>query len=385
MKYNLDKKVDRRNTGSVKWNVSENELPMWVADMDFESAKDIKDIMMKIAEHGVYGYADLDPEFFNAYIYWWKERYQTVLEKDWFVYSTGVIAALSSIVRKLTTAGENVLLQLPVYNCFFTSIENNGRKIVSNDLVYQDGSYFIDFNDLEEKLKDKQTSMMILCNPHNPVGHIFTKEELEKIRDLTQKYHVILVADEIHCDLLDPGYKYTPIMSIDGNKDNIVMLASPSKSFNLAGLHGAVAVIENENLRHKVWRGINTDEVGEANIFVQQAHIMAYTKSGDWLDEVREYIYQNKQYFINFIKENIPHLHVVDSHATYLLWVDISYYDKDSTHFVEDLRKQTGLFVTEGVHYGKNGEGFLRINMATQKENVKDACNRLLKYINQIK
>ncbi len=378
--YNFDKEVNRFNTNSYKWDVKENELPMWVADMDFEVAPFIKEALQKKLDENVYGYSYVTDEFYLSYKHWWKERYNVDLDTKWMVFSTGVVASLSSIVRKLTTIGENVLVQTPVYNCFFTSIKNSGRNVVENELIYQDGTYSIDFVDLENKLKDEQTTMMIVCNPHNPVGKIFSLEELSKMLELCHKYHVQMVVDEIHCDMTDPKLKYVPILSINNTSDVVVLLA-PSKTFNIAGLHASIAVVKDDNLRHKVWRGINTDEVGEPNFFCQNAHIAAYTKGKEYVEELNQYIYDNKQLFIKYLKENLPHLIVTKSNATYLLWVNISYYKMDSETFCTKLREETGLFITPGIQYGQNGDNFFRINMATTKKNVLDACERLKKFL----
>lgn len=381
MKYNFDKIIDRKATDSIKWEVSDNELPMWVADMDFDVAPAIKEALLDKINEGVYGYSATLPDYFKAYMRWWKDRHDVDTKLEWYVFSTGVVSTLSSVVKKLTTPAENVLIQGPVYNCFYSSILNAGRNVLSNDLIYENGEYHIDFIDLEEKLANKQTTMMILCNPHNPCGNLWTKEEIKRIGELCIKHHVVLVSDEIHCDVTDPGYSYNSALGVNEILDNLIVCLAPSKMFNIAGLHGSCVVVPNENLRHKVWRGINTDEVGEPNCFVQQAHIAAYTKCDDWADSCNEYIYHNKLYFMDFVKNNLPKLHVVPSHATYLLWVDISKYNMKSTEFCDNLRKNTGLFVNPGIHYGERGDDFFRINLATTLDNVKDACRRLKSFL----
>ena len=383
MKYNFDKLINRRNTDSIKWEVALDELPMWVADMDFDVAPAIKEALLDVVNEGVYGYTTLLDEYFEAYKYSWQHRHNTYIDVSWMIFSTGVVAALSSMVKKLTTPAENVVIMGPVYNCFYSSVKNAGRNVLSSSLVYENGTYHIDFVDLEEKLSDKQSSMMILCNPHNPTGNMWTKEELLKIGQLCIKHHVILISDEIHCDVADPGYHYNSALMIDEIKDNLIVCLAPSKMYNLAGLQGSVVVVPNENLRYKVWRGINTDEVGEPNCMVQRAHIAAYKKSQDWADECNLYISKNRKYFVDFVKNNIPNLHVVSSHATYLMWVDVSYYTLDGDLFTKKLRQKTGLYVNEGSHYGIEGKHFFRINLATSLSNVIDACNRLKKFIDE--
>lgn len=384
MKYDFDKPVDRRGSGSVKWDVADGELPMWVADMDFETAPLVKEAVMKVAAHGVYGYTDVTEEYFKAISDFWAERHGYRFKTSDMVYVSGVVAAISAAVRKLTTPAENVVIQSPVYNVFYNSTLNNGRRVLENPLIYRNGEYEMDFEDLEKKLSDPQTSLMILCNPHNPVGKIWDKDTLARVGELCKKYGVTVISDEIHCEFTVPGKSYIPFASVNEVCADIsVSCVAASKSFNLAGLHSACVIAKNPVLRHKMWRGINTDEVGEPNIFAIPANIAAY-HSGDWLDELREYIFANKKFAVEYIAEKMPRLHAVPSEATYLIWVDVSAYSSDSREFANDLRKKTGLYVSDGVRYGKGGESFLRINLATQRANVVDGLSRLERYIKEL-
>ncbi len=272
MPYNFDEPVNRRNTHSLKWDVKEQELPMWVADMDFQTASEIQEAIRERAAHGVFGYSIVPEEWYQAYMGWWEKRHHFSMEKEWLVFCTGVVPAISSMVRKLTTAGENVLVQTPVYNIFFNSIVNNGRNIVESPLRYDGNTYQMDFEDLERKFSDPQTTLMILCNPHNPVGRIWSREELEQVGGLCRKYHVTVISDEIHCDLTSPGQEYIPFASVSENcKNTSITCMAPTKAFNLAGLQTAAVAVPNPNLRHKVWRGLNTDEVAEPNSFAVEA------------------------------------------------------------------------------------------------------------------
>ena len=382
--YDFDKMTDRSGTLSYKWDVKDGELPMWVADMDFEVAPPIKAAIVKRAEHGIFGYTAIPDEFFTAVSEYWGRRHGYKIPTEHMIYSNGVVAAISSIVRKLTTPAENVLIQAPVYNIFYNSILNNGRNVLSSDLVYDGEDYSIDFADLEEKLARPQTSLMILCNPHNPVGRIWTREELARIGELCHKYSVTVLSDEIHCDITDTEEGYIPFASVNEVCRSISVTAvASSKTFNIAGLQSACVIAKNPVLRHKVWRGINTDEVGEPNVFAVPANIAAY-RSGDWLDALNEYIFANKKFAKEYISEKMPKLYAVPSDATYLLWVDISAYSADSRAFSEDLRRKTGLYVSDGARYGKGGEHFIRINLATQRSNVKDGLSRLERYIEEI-
>ena len=255
MKWDFDRLVDRRNTGSLKWDVAEGELPMWVADMDFQTAPCVRDAIRARAEHGVFGYSIVPEEWYQAYIGWWRDRHGFTMEPEWLIFCTGVVPAISSMVRKLTTPAEKVLLMTPVYNIFFNSILNNGRQPLEGGLVYDGMSYRVDFEDLERKLADPQTTLMLLCNPHNPIGKIWDRETLARIGALCLKHHVVVISDEIHCDITAPGTEYVPFASVSEDcRDNSVTCIAPTKAFNIAGLQTAAVSIPNPVLRHKVWR-----------------------------------------------------------------------------------------------------------------------------------
>ena len=374
----FDKITNRLDTNSIKWSGDENELPMWVADMDFETAEEISNALIERASHKIYGYCDIPLDWNDAIVNWRLNRYNHVINKDDLLYCTSVIASISSVVRKITSVGENIVIQTPVYNIFYNCILNNGRNVLESPLVYQDGVYSIDFNDLEEKLSNKQTSMMILCNPHNPIGRAWSKEELAKIGALCYKYNVVVLADEIHCDLTDPSITYTPFSSVDEVCKNIsITCSSPTKTFNLAGLHTSYIYISNPYLKHKVWRAINTDEVAEANVFAVTGATAAFKYGAYWVDELREYIYKNKLDFIDAVEKELP-VHVVRSNATYLLWVDCSKVCDDTEVLVNFIKQKTGLRVTAGKVYGECGKTFIRVNIATQNERVRDGINRFI-------
>lgn len=376
----FDRQVERRNTGSLKWDVPDGELPMWVADMDFETAPEIRAAIMERAEHGIFGYSVIPEEWNQAYIGWWARRHGFAMEKEWLIFCTGVVPAISSIVRKLTTPGEKVLIQTPVYNIFFNSILNNGRNVLESPLIYNGGAYQMDFADLERKLADPQTTMMILCNPHNPVGKIWDKETLARIGELCWKHHVIVVSDEIHCDLTEPGMGYIPFASVSEKcRENSIICIAPTKAFNLAGIQTAAVAVPNEVLRHKVWRGLNTDEVAEPNAFAIGAAVTAFAKGGAWLDALRDYISENRRLAADFIRENIPNIKAVPSQATYLLWLDCRKVIGCDAELCRYIREATGLYLSEGSQYGKAGEGFLRMNLACQKSKLHDGLERLQK------
>lgn len=382
MKYDFDKVIDRRNAGTQKWDVAPGELPMSMADMDFEAAPAIRKAFEERIAHPNYGYTDILPEWYEAYMTWWDKRHHWKIEKDWLIFSMGVIPTLSTSVRKLTYPAEKVCFFTPSYNLFFNSSVNNGRFVKECSLHYENGEYSIDFDRIEECLSDPQVSLLVLCNPHNPIGKIWSREELQRIAHLCKEHNVTVLSDEIHCDLTDPGCEYIPFASVseEAAEISVVMLA-PTKAFSLAGIQTSAIAIPNKFLRHKVWRAINTDELAEPNILAAVAPAAAFLHSGDWLDEARQYIYDNKQYARAFIKERIPEVWVVPSQATYLLWFDCRKITDDSQALFEFIRKETGLVLIDGSGYGDGGKGFLRMNLAYPRSQVEDGLSRFEKGI----
>lgn len=381
MIYDFDRVNDRRSEFSMKWDVKDGELPMWIADMDFKTAPEITEAIIKRAEHGIFGYTDVPARWKNAVISWYKKRHSLEINYDRLMFSTGVVAAISSLVRKLTTPNENVVLLTPVYNIFFNSIINNGCRAKECPLIYDGEKYEINWTDFEEKLSDKQTTLFILCNPHNPTGIIWDRETLARIGTLCKKYHVTVISDEIHCDITDPGYDYVPFASVnDECKYNSITCIAPTKTFNLAGLQTSAVYVPDEYLFHKVWRALNTDEIAEPNVFAMTASIAAYEHGEKWLDELREYLYLNKKTVHGFIEKNIPEINIVNSHATYLLWLDCSKICENADTLADDIRSKTGLYLSKGSAFGKGGEAFLRMNAACPKRTLDDGLGRLKAY-----
>ena len=382
--YDFDKKISRKNTNSLKWDSVDSKLPMWVADMDFPVFDGINQAILDRMKCPVYGYSITPDEYFLAYISWWKRRHHVEFEKDWMLFSTGVVPTISSTVRKLTTPAEKVILLTPCYNIFYNSILNNGRVVLSSDLIYENHEYKIDFEDLENKMKDPQATLMILCNPHNPVGRIWSKEELLKIGELSVKYNVVVLSDEIHCDIVEEGYEYVPYISVsEACKMNSVTAISATKCFGIPGLQSSAVVIPNPFLRHKVWRGLNTDECAEGNVFAYTPIINALNDGEEWVNEMNAYVKENKRLFIEGLKDT--KLIFIEAHALYLLWVDVSYYTLDAKKLVDHIYRSTGLYITEGIEYGEAGKSFVRINLATNKDNVKEAVFLMREAINSFK
>lgn len=378
MKYDFDRLTDRKGVGSLKWDVPEGELPMWVADMDFKAPPEITEALMARVEHGIFGYSVVTEDWYQAYQDWWGRRHHLEIERDWLVFCTGVVPAISSAVRKLTTVGENILIQTPVYNIFFNSIRNNGRNVLESPLVYDGREYSIDFEDLEKKLADPQTTMMFLCNPHNPVGKIWDRETLALIGELCARHHVLVLSDEIHCDLTDPGCEYVPFASVsEVCRKNSITCIAPTKTFNLAGLQTAAVMVPDPVLRHKLERGLNTDEVAEPNAFAVGGAVAAFNQGEEWLEELRVYLADNKRLVRSFMEERLPEIKVVPSQATYLLWLDCSRVTEDAGELAKFIRQDSGLYLTEGQEYGACGKQFIRLNPACPSMRLLDGLERL--------
>ena len=375
MKYDFDTIIDRRGLSSAKWAVGPGELPMWVADMDFVLAPPIAAAVAARAAVPSFGYSELPGAWAEAVAGWWQRRHNWTIAPEALAFCTGVIPALSSIVRSLTPPGGGVLVQTPVYNHFFTSIRNSGRQIVANELIYEDGRYSIDWDDLATKLASPAVTLFILCNPHNPSGQIWTAAELAKLGELAVANNVTIVSDEIHCDITAPGVLYTPFATAAPGCPAVICL-SATKTFSIPGLQTAAVVAEDEKLRQLVFDGLNRDEIGEANAFAADAAIAAFTLGDAWVDEMRAYVQANKEHATAAI-ENLG-LHVVPGQATYLLWVDCANLvgeAGDATDFCRFLRATTGLFVSEGAIFG--GPRFFRINLGCPRALVDDGLGRL--------
>jgi len=381
MKYCFDEYIDRRAADAVKWAVGDGELPMWVADMDFRCAPCITDALQRRLDHGIFGYSDIPDEWREAYVRWWKERHGFEMNKEWLIFCTGVVPAISSAVRKLTDPNENVVVMTPVYNIFFNSIVNNGCRVLESPLVYDGENYSADLADLEKKLADPQTSLMILCNPQNPVGKIWDRETLAAVGNLAKKYNVTVISDEIHCDITAPGKGYVPFASVSEECRSVsVTCIAPTKAFNIAGLQTAAVCVPDGFLRHKIWRALNTDEVAEPNAFAVTAAVAAFNGGGEWLDAMRKYVFENRRAVEDFISNEIEGLKAVKGDATYLVWIDANELlvsHPADTAFAEYVRSESGLFLSKGESYGSSGTGFLRMNVACPRKNVEEGLRRL--------
>ena len=376
MKYDFNTIINRKNTNSLKWDLFDAEIPMWVADMDFKVAPEISAEIIKKANENLYGYTIIPDEWYDAYINWWK-YYGLEMNKNYLKFANGVMPAIATIIRKLTKENDKILIQTPVYHVFFHVIEDNNREVIENPLIYENNEYKIDFKDLEEKLANPEVTLMMLCNPHNPVGKIWSRKDLEKIASLCAKYNVIIISDEIHCDLTDPNKKYTPFASVR-NHDSITTI-SPTKSFNIAGLNTAAVYIVGDTLKEYVFNALDVEWVSRANIFAVTGAIAAYNKGRPWIDELRQYLYDNKEFVANYLKEEIPEIKLIDSDATYLLWLDCSSLDISSKEFIKFLNEKTGVLLSAGVDFSKNSDEFLRLNIACPRLLLKNGLEAIKK------
>lgn len=380
MKYNFDEIVQRRGSNSYKWDTASEEdiLPMWVADMDFRTAPPIINAMEKRVSHGVFGYTKVPQAYFDATISWFGRRHKLILDKEWILFTSGVVPALSAVIKALTLPGDKVLVQTPVYNCFFSSIRNDECETVANKLIYKDGTYSIDFDDLEQKTVDPKVKLMLLCNPHNPVGRVWTKEELQHIGEICLRNNVIVVSDEIHCDLVYEGHAHIPFASInDEFMQKSVTCIAPTKTFNLAGIQVANIVAADENIRKKIDKVLNVNEVCEINAFAVEVLIAAYNEGEDWLEELKVYLYENYILLTDFFREYLPHLPVIKLEATYLVWIDCIALGSTSKEIADELLLKEKVWVNQGTMYGEVGEGFIRINIATQRERLIRGLKRI--------
>lgn len=377
-KYDFSSAIDRRHSDCIKWDCKENVLPRWIADRDYAVAPEIVSALKERLSHPVYGYTEPHQDFYEAYISFYKRRHQVEIKKDWLLFSQGVVPTISSSVRKLTNIGDQVVLLTPVYNIFYNSILNNQRVVKEVPLVLKDGVYTISFSLLEQALSEEKTKRRILCNPANPVSRIWTKEELVKIGELCYKHHVVVLRDEIHGEITRPNTSYVPFFSLNEvNRRNSVTAISVTKAFNLAGIHTSAIIVPDEDLRKRVNRQINTDEVAEPNVFSCVAAVAALNEGEGWLDARRKAVFDNRDYVSTFIHKEIKELDVIQGDATYLVWIDARKVTMDTKKLAAFLLEKTGLWLQDGSVYGKGGEGFLRRNVATPLSLVKDGLNRL--------
>jgi cystathionine beta-lyase len=383
MKYNFDEIIPRRNTNCVKWDEAAQDdiIPLWVADMDFRVLPQITEALRQRVDHGVFGYTHVPDSYYESVIRWFKDRHglQGVKPSD-IIYTSGVVPAISAIVRGLTLPGDKVLVQTPVYNCFFSSIRNQGCMVEENHLVYKNNTYVVDWDDFERKCADSRVRIFLLCNPHNPAGRVWKKEELQRMGEICQKHDVFVISDEIHCELVMPGNEYTPFASLsDDFLKNSATCVAPTKAFNIAGLQIANIIVKDRTKRERIDRAINIHEVCDVNPFGVIATEAAYTEEGaEWLRQLNTYLFANYRFLCDFFSKHFPSLEVVKLEGTYLVWVDCSSLGKSSTEIVNNLYRH-GVWMNDGVMYGENQGAFIRINIACPRKILEEGLLRMEK------
>lgn len=381
----LDKETHRRDSGSYKWDAPTDPdvIPLWVADMDFETAPAVIEALRRRVEHGIFGYTKVREEYYDAVVRWFATRHGWQIDRSHIIYTSGVVPAISAIIKGLCQRGDRVIVQTPAYNCFYSSIRNNGCQLAANKLVYHsDGHYTIDFDGLELIASDKSTKLMILCNPHNPASRVWTRDELTRIGEICLRHGVVVLSDEIHCELTFGEHRYTPFASL-GEKFawNSVCCSSPSKAFNTAGLQIANIVAADPEKRAKIDRAINDNEVCDVNPFGVEGLIAAYNYGAGWLEEVKTYLWDNYRWLADAFAKRLPHLTLSPLEATYLLWVNISALGMHSDQVAERLLRDGKVMVSPGSIYGPGGENFIRINLATQRQRLEEAFRRMAKVL----
>lgn len=371
----FDRGVERRNTGSYKWDSDPSALPLWVADMDFATAPAVTDALHRRVEQGAFGYTLVGDEYYDAVIRWFSRRHGWTIDRDSIMCTSGVVPAVSAIIKGLLKSGDKVIVQTPVYNCFFSSIRNNGCIVLENPLRYTGDSYEMDFDDLERCCKDPEARMLLLCNPANPAGRVWTREELERLAGICRDNGVIVVSDEIHCELVYPGYKYTPYGTLPaGFVENSVTCVSPSKAFNTAGLQIASIITPNVLYREKIDRAININEVCDVNPFGVAGTIAAYNEGEEWLCQLIAYLKGNYDMMSEYCRKKLPQLPICRLEGTYLVWMNIEALGITGTLLEERLLKDKHLWLNAGAMYGD--DRFIRWNIACPRSRLVEALDR---------
>lgn len=386
MTYDFDKIISRRGTNCVKWDefTDPDIIPLWVADMDFETAPSVQKALLKRMQHGCFGYTLVPESYYNATIQWFQHRHGWSIERPSFIYTSGVVPAISAIIKAVTSPGDKVLVQTPVYNCFFSSIRNNGCTLAENPLKMEGNRYEIDWQDFEAKCADPSVKVFLLCNPHNPAGRVWTCQELVQMGNICLKHGVFVISDEIHCEFVMPGHTYTPFASISEDfAMNCAVCLSPSKAFNIAGLQIANIIVKNEKVRKRVDKAININEVCDVNPFGVIALQAAYSAEGEeWLNQLCHYISDNYLMACQLFTEALPQCPVTTLEGTYLMWVDIRATGKTSRQVTDHLLRKAKVYVNCGTMYGDSaGEGFIRINLATRRSLLREGIQRIIRGI----
>lgn len=387
IKYNFDEIINRRGTNSVKWDLSENDevLPMWVADMDFKTAPEILQAISDKVAHGIFGYSIIPDEFYESIISWWQNYHHFTIKKECLIPVPGMIVSLSALVRTFVQPGEHIILQPPVYNHFFKLAENCGYHIIENPLICENGNYHMDFEGLERIASDPKTTLLLLSNPHNPVGRAWTLQELEKLAEICSRNQVMVISDEIHADLVFDGNQHIPFASVAQEYEiTSVTCGSPCKTFNISGLSISYIICEDQSILKKIQKTLDIQETNYPNSVAVDALIAAYTNGKDWLEQLKIYLYDNYQFLKNFCEAHIPQIKITPLQATYLVWLDCSFLSVPSEDLTKLLFEKGNIRINPGTMYGSAGEGFLRINIACPREILTEGLLKLATVLKEI-
>lgn len=390
MKYDFSQVIERNNTLSIKYDFAKERkkpsdlLSLWVADMDFPVAQEIKDALIERCNHGIFGYSEVKTPYYEVIAKWYQEKFNWPTKKQWLVKTPGVVAAIANAIRAFSNIGDAVLIQKPVYYPFFLTIEDNQRKVVNNSLVYKNGRYEMDFVDFEEKIISHKVKLFVLCSPHNPVGRVWNKEELLKIGDICLKHKVIVVADEIHADFVYHGHQHQVFANLKTDYQEItVTCTAPSKTFNIAGLQVSNIFIANENLRKKFKQELKKTANADINVMGLIACQAAYSQGEDWLRQVKIYIAENLEYVKNFLRDNLPQVKLVEPEGTYLLWLDFRELNLTEEELEDLIINKAKLWLDGGTMFGTEGVGFQRINIACSQKILIQAFTQLKEALKQ--
>lgn len=389
MKYNFNEITLRDNTNSIKYDFAsqcgkpEGLLPLWVADMDFKTPEPVVEALVEKSRHGIFGYSESGQDYFSILKDWFKTNFDWNIQPDWLVKTPGVVFAIAKVIQSLTQKGDSVIIQQPVYYPFAEIIRKNDRNLVVNQLIYKNGKYTIDFDDFEKKIIENDVKLFVLCNPHNPVGRVWTKEELIRLGNICLKHGVTVISDEIHQDFIYPGHKHLVFADLKPEFLGMtITCTAPSKTFNLAGLQISNIFIPDRKMRHQFIEEMNKCGYNELSIMGLVACAAAYSKGREWLEELKTYLVGNLDFARSFLEERLPQVKLVEPEGTYLIWLDFSELELNDKELDELIIHKAGLWLDEGTLFGAGGEGFQRINIATPRVILEQALTQLEQAVN---
>ena len=379
VQYNFDEIIDRRDTGSVKWHYNDDSIPLWVADMDFKSAQPILKAIEQVAQHGILGYTKPTEALYESIIQWHGSRYNLQLDKESILFSPGVVPSLALMMNVFTEVGDAVLVNDPIYTPFMTKVEQNGRALVMSALKEFDGKYQLDLADIEANIIEHKVKLYLLCNPHNPGGRVWTRQELEALLALCKKHDVTIVSDEIHQDLILSGYTFTPFLKlaeIEGYAHKVVSLTSMTKTFNVAGIKGSMIFAKDDALIKKISQQQHLNDEYELNLFAYEVMRSAYEEGDEWLEQALNYIEANIELTISFLKQHLPDIKIMRPEASYLIWLDCLAYGDDDQALYDKLR-EAKVELNAGIKYGAEGHLKMRLNVACPEALLREGLNRV--------